>query len=104
MVWREPENHFNDCYFCAVSTKGINTKNRNLLVHPNLESAIKPIPHSNEIPVSVFEGLPELELPGFEEDQAFVLSADSCETAVSNVDFTLSSLPQLFYQRALNDK
>ena len=56
-----------------------------------------------EIPVPVFEGLPELELPGFEEDQASVLSTDSCGTAVSDVDFTLSSLPQLFFQRELNN-
>ena len=51
----------------------------------------------------MFEGLPELEMPGFEEDQAFVLSTDSCETTVSDVNFTLSSLPQLFSQRKLND-
>ena len=51
----------------------------------------------------MFEVLPELELPGFEEDQAFVLSTDSCETTVTDVDFTLSSLPQLFSQKKLND-
>ena len=56
MVWREPKYHFDDCYFCAVNTKGINTKNRNLLVYPNVESAIRPIPHCNKIPVPVFEG------------------------------------------------
>ena len=49
------------------------------------------------------ESLSELELPDFEEDLASVLSTDSCETTVSNVDFTLSSLPQLFSQRELND-
>ena len=70
---------------------------------PNLESAARPNPHCNEIPVPVFEGLPELELPGFEEDQASVLSTDSCGTAVSDVDFTLSSLPQLFFQGELNN-
>ena len=66
MVWCEPKNRFNDCYFCAVNKKGINRKNRNSLVYPNLYSAIKPILHCNEIPVPVFKGLPELELPGFE--------------------------------------
>ena len=53
MVWREPKNHFDDCCFCAVNTKEINRKNRNSLVYPNLESAIRPIPHCNEIPVPV---------------------------------------------------
>ena len=103
MVWREPKNHFDDCYFCSVSTKGINRKNRNSLVYPNLESAIRPIPHCSEVPVPVFESLPELELPGIEEDRASVLSTDSSETTASDVDFTLSSPPQLFSQRELND-
>ncbi len=103
MVWREPKNHFDDCYFCAVNTKGINRKNRKWLVYPNLQSAIRPIPHCNEIPVPVFKGLPKFEMPGFEEDQASVLSTDSIEDTVSDVDFPPSSLPQLFSQGELND-
>ena len=103
MVWREPKNHVDDCNFCAVNTKGINRKNRNLLVYPNLEFAIRPIPHRNEIPVPVFKGLPELELPDSEEDQASVLSTNNSEDTVSNVGLPPSSLPQLFSQGKLND-
>ena len=103
MVWREPKNYFDDCYFYAVNTKGINRKNRNLLVYPNLESAIRPITHYNEIPVPVFEGLPELELPGSEEDQASILSTDNSEATVSDVGFPPSSLLQFFSQGELND-
>ena len=88
--------------YCAVNTKGSNSK-KNSLVYSNLESAIRPIPHYNEIPVPVFKGLPELELPRFEEDQASVLSTDSSEDNVSNVDFPPSSLPQIFSQAELND-
>ena len=62
-VWREPKNHFDDCYAWVI-----NRKNKKSLVYPNLESAIRPIPHCNEIPVPVFEGLLKFELPGFEED------------------------------------
>ena len=51
VVWREPKNRFDNCYFCTVSAKRINRKYRNLLVYPNLESAIRLIPHCNEIPV-----------------------------------------------------
>ena len=51
----------------------------------------------------MFKGLPELELPGFEEDQASVLSTDSSEATVSDVGFPPSSLPQLFSQGELND-
>ena len=89
---------------CAVNTKEINKKKKNPLVYPNLESAIRPIPHCNEIPVAVFKGLPKLELPGSEEDQAFVLSTDSSsEDTVSDVGFPPYSLPQLFSQGKLND-
>ena len=103
MVWREPKNHFDDCYFCAVNTKGINRKNRNSLIYPNLESAIRPIPHCSEIPVPVFKGLPELELPGSEEDKGSVLSTDSSEATGSDAGFPPSSLPRLFSQGELND-
>ena len=72
------------------------------MVYPNLESAIiRPILHCNEIPVPVFKGLPELKLSGFEKDQSSVLSSGSGETTVSDVDFTLSLLPQLYLQREL---
>ena len=103
MVWHEPKNHFDDCYLCAVNTKGINRKIRNSLVYPNLKSAIRLIPHCNESPVPVFKYLPELELPGSEKDQASILSTDSSEAAVLDVGFPPSSLPQLCFQGELND-
>ena len=74
------------------------------MVYPNLESAIRPIPHGNEIPIPVFKSLPKLELPGSEEDQASVLSTDSSEDTVSGIDFPPSLLPQLFSQRELNGR
>ena len=89
--------------YCAVNTKRINRKKKNPLVYPNLEFAIRPIPHSYEISVPVFKGLPELELHNSEGDQAFVLSTDSSEDTVSDVSFPPSLLPQLFYQGELND-
>ena len=103
MVWRELKNHVDDCYFCAVSTKGINRKNRNSLAYPNLESTIRPIPHCNEIPVPVFKGLPKLELPGSEKDQPSILFTDSSVDIVSDVGFPPSLIPQLFSQGKLND-
>ena len=73
------------------------------MVYPKFESAIRPIPHCNETPVSVFEGLSELELPFSEEDRASILSTDNSEATVSDVGFSPSSLPQLFSQGELND-
>jgi len=101
MVWREPKDPCNDCYFCAVKTKGINRKNRNSLTYPNLNTAIRPVPHSEELPVPVSEGLPQLEssLSSEEED----ISIDSDKTLADN-DFPPSLLSsQLFSQGELND-
>nr|CAI5868801.1 unnamed protein product [Callosobruchus analis] len=51
MVWREPKNHVDDCYFCLANINGINRNNRHQWTYPNLDSAIRPIPHSDEIPI-----------------------------------------------------
>jgi len=63
----------------------------NSLTYPNLDSAIRPVPRSDELPVAVFEGLTQLEssLSSKEED----VSVDSDETLADN-DF-----PHLFYPR-----
>jgi len=101
VVWREPKDHYNDCYFCAVKTKGINRNNRNSLTYPNLNSAIRPVPHIEELPAPVFESLPQLEssLSSEEED----VSIDSNNSLTDN-DFPPSLLsPQLFSQGELND-
>ena len=87
--------------YCAVNTKGNNRK-KNPFVYPNRESAIRSIPHCNEIPVPVFKGLPELKLPGSEEDKAFVLSTGSSEDTASDVGFP-PSLLQFFSKEELND-
>ena len=83
--------------------KRINRKKKNPLVYPNLEFAIRPIPHCNEIPAPVFKVLPELELHSSKGDQVFVLSTDSSEDTVLDVNFPPSLLPQLFSQEELND-
>ena len=53
LVWREPRNHVSDCYFCAIDVTRINTKNRKALKYPDLESARRPVAHSDECPVPV---------------------------------------------------
>ena len=57
MVWREPRDHSSDCYFCIVKTSGHNKTNKFKIEYPSLPSAIRPVPHSAGIPVSVFVGL-----------------------------------------------
>ena len=98
MVWREPKDHYSDCYFCGIKTKGIN---RTSVTYPSLDSAIRPVPHSEELPIPVFEGLPQLESALSSEDD---LSSTESETTIADNDFPPSLLPpQLFSQNELND-
>ena len=57
MIWREPTNHADDCYFCIKSLVGFNRKNRKNILYHSISSARRPIPHSNENPVPVFKEL-----------------------------------------------
>ena len=42
MVWREQENHHNNCYY---------KKNKSKIKYNHLKSARRPVPHCDEIPV-----------------------------------------------------
>ena len=51
MVWREPTDHVSDCYFCLTNITGVTAKPKHIVQYPNLPSAIRPVPHSVELPV-----------------------------------------------------
>ena len=54
MIWREPTNQVNDCYFCLTPSikKGFNRKKKSVIEYPNIPSAIRPVPHSDELPIA----------------------------------------------------
>jgi len=51
MVWREPTDHVSDCYICLTSVTGVTAKSKHTVHYRNLPSAIRPVPHSAELPV-----------------------------------------------------
>jgi hypothetical protein len=51
MIWREPKNHSDVCYFCCCDVKGYNSKNKTVILYPNLPSALRPVVHGPEVPV-----------------------------------------------------
>jgi len=55
VVWREPTDHLTDCYFCVVPPlrQGITNKKTRSVNYPNISSAIRPVPHTEDLPVPV---------------------------------------------------
>ena len=51
MIWREPTNHVTDCYFCMTKVRGFSKKNKHKIAYPSPPSAMRPVPHSDGIPV-----------------------------------------------------
>ena len=51
MVWGEPKYHSDVCYFCSCNVQGFNLKNKKDISYPNIQSAIRPIPHGPGVPI-----------------------------------------------------
>lgn len=96
MVWREQKNHSNDCYFCSIDVSGYNSKNKKVIVYPNLTSADRPVKHGPGLPV------PE---PPQSIDDVLQSSPEFSESQPSTDEFQCppNLKPQLFTQAELND-
>lgn len=97
MVWREPKNHYDDCYFCVVNIKGINGKNHKKWKYPDLDSARRPVPHGDDIPIPTFSQILDSLL---EDETAVACGTTSDSDSVFEDDF---SAAQRFNQLELND-
>ena len=51
MVWRQFTDHVSDCYFCLTNITCVTTKSKHTVQYPNLPSALRAVPHSEELPV-----------------------------------------------------
>ena len=47
------ENHEDDCYFCLVNITGFNAYSRKKMKYLNLPSAMRLIPHSDNLTVTI---------------------------------------------------
>ena len=105
MVWREPKEHLNDCYFCLLNTKGIKKKSRLNISYPSIPSAIRPVLYSDEFPRPVFNGFvsSEDEETGSEEEH---MEMEYKRTDAESEDSSTESknaVSQQFNQLELND-
>ena len=48
-LWREPQDHSSDCYFCITQIEGVSSKSKHTVKYPNLPSAMRPVPHSKDL-------------------------------------------------------
>ena len=85
----EPRNHADDCYFCLTYISGFNASSRKKIKYPNRRSAMRPIPHSDDLPVPMPPVNKDLlsssdeEMPS-REDSAESISLEDIESTYSS--------------------
>jgi hypothetical protein len=94
VIWREPKNYSDDCYFCCCDVKGYNSKTKKVILYPNLPSALHPAVHGSEVPV------PQ---PTEILEDVFTNSSDSGGDDEEFQCHTESQSPQPFTQSELKD-
>ena len=52
MIWREQRDHVSDCYCCMTKITGFSRKSKSKVIYPTCKSALRPVPHCSDIPVS----------------------------------------------------
>ena len=103
MMWREQRDHSSDCYFCFCNVKGYNLKNKKVISYPNLPSAIRPMPHSNEAPVpEPPKALDHMSVDGSDYDETHQMASPD-ESSTSEFEPEPDPKPELFSQAELND-
>jgi hypothetical protein len=94
VIWREPKNHSDDCYFCCCDVKCCNSKNKKSILYPNPTSALHPVVHCPEVPVPQPTEILEV---------ASTNGSDSGGDDEKSQCHTESQSPQLFSPSELNN-
>ena len=96
MIWLEQKDHSNDCYFRQHNFTGCTTaRKKKHIVYPNLESALCPIEHSENLPVP--------KPPDQEMQSSSSADEHSSGEYVEPNDPESENKPIPFSQEALND-
>ena len=100
IVWREPKNRFNQCYFCLSNLKGFSRHTKKTWNYPDLESDCRPVPHCEEVAIPEFNDLPGVftEYNEFHQD----IEGSACDSIGSMFESS-SLIPEQFKQEELSD-
>ena len=104
-VWRELRNPADECYFCLTNITGFNASSKKKIKYPNLRSAMRPVPHSDDLPVPTPPVNKDLlsssdeEMPS-REDSSESISLEDIESTYSG---TSGNEPHWITQENLND-
>ena len=85
MVWREPKNHVNDCYFCMTKVAGFTKKSKHKITYPECESAIKPVRHNQDLLVPVPPSDIDIESANSCQDTNIILMNGGCSSIRARV-------------------
>jgi len=102
MVWREPTDHVSDCCFCLTSITGVAANSKHTVQYPYLPSAMRPVPHSVELPVP--KPLTNMTLSDSESNDEDVGQANNnmdCDPTFTGASSSIG--PHLLTQGDLND-
>lgn len=53
IIWRKEKTHTDDCYFYSVDIIGYKSKNKKVIWYPHFQSALRPVPQVEDIPVPI---------------------------------------------------
>ena len=106
MVWREPTDHSSNCYFCMIPpvAKGMSRKKKWTVEYPNIPSALRPVPHEEELPIPVPPESYTLDSDDDHDDNQDSAGPEPSTSADPDFEPSHSSLePHLISQSELND-
>lgn len=102
MIWREPTNHIDDCYFCLTDVKKLGKKT---VKYPQVSSVSFPVPHSDTVPVPTYFEIDESGDKSDNFSNDFNEGDDDTDYDDSNDEGnnTSSCQPESFNQQEIND-
>ena len=101
MIWREHTDHVNDCYFCLMpSMKKRFNKKKSVIEYPNIPSAIRPVCHSDKLPIPEPH---EIDLLSSDDAESSEECSVSEPCTFRNEEFGITTEPHLINESELND-